>query len=202
MILSLVATWIVPSGAFDTLPTESGIDVVEPGSFQTFDEKEYLPVTSLLTVVPRAFADAQVIIFFGFIIGGALAVVRETGAIDAILGKLSERYGASPGPLLFFMMFAFAAASATLVMAEEYIPFAIILVSLRAALRFDAITAIGTMVVGYSIGYGIAITNPFTLIIAHDIVSYNQSKRICEVRKSIRLHSSQLAISYADLSSI
>ena len=169
MILSLVATWIVPSGAFDTLPTESGIDVVEPGSFQTFDEKEYLPVTSLLTVVPRAFADAQGIIFFVLIIGGALAIVRETGVIDAILGKLIERYGASPGPLLFFMMFAFAAASATLGMAEEYIPFAIILVSLSAALRFDAITAIGTMVVGYSIGYGIAITNPFTLIIAQDI---------------------------------
>lgn len=169
MILSLVATWIVPSGAFDTVPTESGIDVVEPGSFQTFEDKEYLPVTSLLTVVPRAFADAQGIIFFVFIIGGALAVVRETGAIDALLGKLIERFGSSPGPLLFFMMFAFAAASATLGMAEEYIPFAIILVSLCAALRFDAITAIGTMVVGYSIGYGIAITNPFTLIIAQDI---------------------------------
>src|SRR5690625_2191054 len=99
MILSLVATWIVPSGAFDTLPTESGIDVVEPGSFQTFDEKEYLPVTSLLTVVPRAFADAQGIIFFVLIIGGVLAVVRETGAIDSILGELIERYGASLGRL-------------------------------------------------------------------------------------------------------
>lgn len=169
MLISLVATWIVPSGAFDTIPTESGIDVVEPGSFQTFEEKEYLPVTSLLTVVPRAFADAQGIIFFVLIIGGALAVVRETGAIDALLGKLISRYGSRPGPLLFFVMFAFAAASATLGMAEEYIPFAIILVSLCAALRFDAITAIGTMVVGYSIGYGIAITNPFTLIIAQDI---------------------------------
>src|SRR5690625_6346883 len=112
MILSLVATWIVPSGAFDTLPTESGIDVVEPGSFQTFDEKEYLPVTSLLTVVPRAFADAQGIIFFVLIIGGAVAVVRETGAIGAVLGKLIERDGARPGPLDGFLIGAFCAVTA------------------------------------------------------------------------------------------
>jgi uncharacterized ion transporter superfamily protein YfcC len=67
------------------------------------------------------------------------------------------------------MMFAFAAASATLGIAEEYVPFAIILVSLCAALRMDAITAIGTLVVGYGIGYGVAFMNPFTLVIAQEI---------------------------------
>ena len=67
------------------------------------------------------------------------------------------------------MMFAFAAASATLGIAEEYVPFAIILVSLCAAMRLDAITAIGTLVVGYGIGYGVAFMNPFTLVIAQEI---------------------------------
>jgi uncharacterized ion transporter superfamily protein YfcC len=66
-------------------------------------------------------------------------------------------------------MFAFAAASATLGMAEEYIPFAIILVSLCVAMKLDSVTAIGTMVVGYSIGYGIAVMNPFTLLVAQDV---------------------------------
>ncbi|MDX1640532.1 MAG: TIGR00366 family protein [Balneolaceae bacterium] len=169
MIAALILTWIVPSGQFETVVNEAGREVVVPGSFETIDDKEYLPVTSLFTAVPRAFADAQGIIFFVLIIGGSLAVIRETGAIDALLGKILNTFGDQPGPLLFLMMMAFAVASATLGMAEEYIPFAIILVSLCIALNLDAITAIGTMVVGYGIGYGIAILNPFTLLIAQDI---------------------------------
>jgi len=169
MIAALVLTWIVPSGEFETTVNEAGREVVVPGSFETIPEKEYLSVTALFTAIPRAFADAQGIIFFVLIIGGSLAVIRETGAIDALLGKILNSYGNQPGPLLFLMMMAFAVASATLGMAEEYIPFAIILVSLCIALNLDAITAIGTMVVGYGIGYGVAILNPFTLLIAQDI---------------------------------
>lgn len=169
MIAALVLTWLVPSGQFETIQNEAGREVVVPGSFESTAEKEYLPVTSLFTVIPRAFADAQAIIFFVLIIGGSLAVIRESGAIDALLGQVLRKYGKQPGPLLFVMMMAFAVASATLGMAEEYIPFAIILVSLCIALKMDAITAIGTMVVGYGIGYGVAILNPFTLLIAQDI---------------------------------
>lgn len=169
MVAALLLTWLVPSGHFETVQNEAGREVVVPGSFDTIPDKEYLPVTALFTVVPRAFADAQGIIFFVLIIGGSLAVIRKTGAIDALLGKVLQNYGKQPGPLLFIMMMAFATASATLGMAEEYIPFAIILVSLCIALNMDAITAIGTMVVGYGIGYGVAILNPFTLLIAQDI---------------------------------
>lgn len=169
MGVSLIATWIIPSGTFSTQPNEHGRDVVIPGTFEVETQKEYLPVTALFTVVPRAFGDAQGIIFFVLIIGGALAVVRESGAIDALLGKTLRTFGDKPIPLLFFMMFAFSAASATLGMAEEYIPFAIILVSLCIALKMDSVTAIGTMVIGYGIGYGIAVINPFTLLIAQDV---------------------------------
>jgi uncharacterized ion transporter superfamily protein YfcC len=169
MAAALLLTWIVPSGEFDTEVNELGREVVLPGTFEASDEKEYLPATSLFTVVPRAFADAQGIIFFVLIIGGALAVVRESGAIDALLGKTLNRFGGRPGPLLFVTMFAFAAASATLGMAEEYIPFAIILVSLCVAMKLDSVTAIGTMVVGYGIGYGVAVLNPFTLLVAQDV---------------------------------
>lgn len=169
MVVSLALTWVIPSGEFDTEINESGIEVIVPGSFETYDEKQYLSPFSLLTVVPRAFADAQGIIFFVLIIGGALAVVRKTGAIDAMLSRMVDRFGHRPQLLLFLAMIAFAAASATLGMAEEYIPFAVILISVCIALKMDSVTAIGTMVIGYGIGYAIAFTNPFTLLVAQDI---------------------------------
>ncbi len=178
MIFALILTWIIPSGEFQTEVTEQGREMVVPGTFTETDEKVMLSPLSLFTVVPRALADAQGIIFFVLIIGGALAVVRETGAIDALLGKMINRYGDRPFLLLFFAMFAFAAASATLGMAEEYIPFAVILISVCVALRLDAITAIGTMVVGYGIGYGVALMNPFTLLVAQEVAELQPASGI------------------------
>ncbi|MFO7798200.1 YfcC family protein [Rhodohalobacter sp.] len=178
MIFALILTWVIPSGEFQTEVTDQGREMVVPGTFTEVAEKEMLSPLSLFTVVPRALADAQGIIFFVLIIGGALAVVRETGAIDALLGKMINRYGDKPFLLLFFAMFAFAAASATLGMAEEYIPFAVILISVCAALRLDAITAIGTMVIGYGIGYGIALMNPFTLLVAQEVAELQPASGI------------------------
>ncbi len=169
MAFALILTWLVPSGHFEMTTNEMGQEVVIPETFTEVEEKKYLSPVALFTVIPRALGDAQGIIFFVLIIGGSIKVIRDTGAIDAVLGVIIRNYGTQPAWLLFMMMFFFAAASATLGIAEEYIPFAIILVTLCVALRLDAITAIGTLVVGYGIGYGVAMMNPFTLIVAQNV---------------------------------
>lgn len=169
MLAAWIATWAIPAGSFETTTNAAGRSVVVPGTFSTLERSGGEPVASLFTVIPRALADAQGIIFFVLIVGGALAVVRETGAIDAFLGRLVDRFGDTPLVLIVGGMFVFAAASATFGMAEEYIPFAVILVAVCLALGLDAIVAIGTMVIGYGIGYGMALLNPFTLLVAQDV---------------------------------
>ena len=96
-------------------------------------------------------------------------MIRATGAFDAMLGRLLEVVGTRPHLLIGGGMFAFAAASGTIGMAEEYIPFVAILISLCVAMRMDAITAMGIMICGYGIGYGVAAINPFTVLIAQDV---------------------------------
>lgn len=169
MVLAWAMTWVVPTGEFERVINEAGRAVVVPGSYQATAEVERLSPWALLTAVPRAMADAQGIIFFVLIIGGALAVVRQTGAIDAALGRVIERFGTSPRLLILLGMLVFGIASATLGMAEEYIPFAAILIALCVAMRMDAVAAMGIMVVGYGIGYGVALINPFTLLIAQEV---------------------------------
>src|SRR5690606_29740697 len=85
MILPLVATWILPQGTFETAPTEAGRMLVVPGTYTVSAERVTLMPWALLTAVPRAMADAQSIIFFLMIVGGAIAVLRATGMIDAVL---------------------------------------------------------------------------------------------------------------------
>jgi uncharacterized ion transporter superfamily protein YfcC len=169
MVAALVATWVIPQGRFQTEVTETGREVVVPGTFQVSPDRELLSPLELFTAVPRAFAAAQDIIFFLFIIGGVLAIIRATGTIDALLGRLLERFSSRPTALIFVVVFTFALASSVMGASGEYIPFVLILVALCRALRMDAMTAVGMIVAGYGIGYGVAAFNQYTVVIAQGI---------------------------------
>jgi uncharacterized ion transporter superfamily protein YfcC len=169
MIVALIATWLLPQGAFEMGVTATGRPIVVPGTYTVAAERVTLPPWELMTAVPRAMAAAQDIIFFLLIVGGAIAVLRATGMIDALLGATLRRVGHSPGLLIIIGMVIFAAGSSTLGASTEYIPFAAVLVALCLAMGMDAMAAIGIMVVGYGIGYGVAVLNPYTVIVAQGI---------------------------------
>jgi uncharacterized ion transporter superfamily protein YfcC len=169
MVLAWLATLLLPQGAFERAPDEAGRMVVVPGSYAEADERVRLSPWSLLTAVPRALGAAQMIIFFLFIVGGTIAVLRATGMIDAVLGVILRRIGHSPISLISLGILIFATGSSLLGASLEYIPFAAVLVALCLAMRMDAMTAIGIMVVGYGIGYGVAIMNPYTIMVAQPI---------------------------------
>jgi uncharacterized ion transporter superfamily protein YfcC len=169
MFIALIATWVIPQGAFETALTENGRSVVVPGTYATVDEKLILTPWDFLKAIPRAFAAAQDIIFFVMIVGGVLAIARATGTVDALIGRLLEKHGETPKKLIFAVIFFFALASGTIGTAGEYIPFVLILVALCKAMRLDAMTAVGMIISGYGIGYGVSAFNPFTVLIAQQI---------------------------------
>lgn len=169
MLLAMVATWIVPQGFFETQTLANGRSAVVPGTFALVEERQYLSPWQLLTAIPRAFASAQDVIFFVMILGGVLSIARATGTVDALIGRLLEKYGEKPQMLIFMVVFCFAMASSFIGTAGEYIPFVLILVALCKAMRLDAMTAVGMTVAGYGIGYGVSAFNPFTVLIAQQI---------------------------------
>jgi len=169
MVLALIATWILPQGSFDTVQDEKGHSLVVPGTYTLAEERVVLTPIELFTAVPRALAAASDIIFFVLLVGGAISVLRATGMIDAVLGQVLKRIGGSPSALIIVGMVLFALVSGAIGVAEEYIPFAAMLIALCLAMRMDAITAMGIMVGGYGIGYGVAALNPFTVILAQGV---------------------------------
>lgn len=169
MAIALVATWLVPQGRFETAATASGRQAVVPGTFTLVAERTVMSPWDLFVAVPRAFAGAQDIIFFLFIIGGVLAIVRATGTIDALLGRLLERFSTRPAALIFAVVFTFALASSAMGASGEYIPFVLILVALCRAMRMDPMTAVGMIVAGYGAGYGVASFNQYTVVVAQGI---------------------------------
>lgn len=169
MILAWLATWILPQGRFDTVTNERGRPVVVPGTYHPVAERVVLMPWVLFTVVPRALADAQGIIFFLLIVGGAISVLRGTGVLDAGMHRILRALGKRPGWFVAGGTLLFAAVSATLGCSTEYIPLTTLLVTLCAGMRLDALTACGVVVGGYCVGYGAALTNPYTVIVAQEV---------------------------------
>ena len=141
---------------------------VQDGTYHAVDA-EPLPWHSFLTKIPVGMEKAADIIFFVLIVGGVIAVIRRTGAIDALIGTAIRKLGGSPILLTGGMITLFAVGSSTIGMAEEYMPFIPILVAMCLALGMDAIVAMAIVYVGAGIGYGAAALNPFTVMIAKDI---------------------------------
>jgi uncharacterized ion transporter superfamily protein YfcC len=104
MVFALMLTYILPQGSFQMVENEQGREVVVANSYENMPEKSWLEPMDLFTVLPRAFADSQGIIFFVFIIGGALAVIKSTGVIDAFLGKMLEKFNTKPQILIVAIM--------------------------------------------------------------------------------------------------
>ena len=168
-VLALVATWLLPAGQYDTRADADGRELIVPGTFQLAEESPVLGPGDLLMAIPRGLADAQAVIFFVLIVGGVLALIRRTGAIEALLGRILERFGERTGILIFLPMFVFAVGASTFGMAAEFITIVGLLITFCLAMRLDAMAAVGVLVVGYGIGYGAAATNPFTVMVAQDI---------------------------------
>ena len=163
IVLAQLATYILPAGEFE----RDGRQVV-PGTYQPVDAEPLNPLR-FLTAIPEGFAAAQDIIFFVFIVGGVIGVVRATGAIDALIGAAIHHLSDRPGALVSGMVLLFALGSSTVGMAEEYMPFVPILVTMCLALNMDAVVAVGILYVGAGVGYACAALNPFTVLIAQDI---------------------------------
>lgn len=168
MVAALAMTWIIPQGSFDT-ELVNGREVVLPGTFEVAEERAFMSPVELFTAVPRAFADAQAIIFFLFIIGGVLAIIRKTGTIDALLGKLLENLGGKPALMIFLMVSVFAFTSNVMGASAEYIPFVLILAALCRTMKMDTMTAVGIIIAGYCIGYGAAAFNQYTVVVAQGV---------------------------------
>ena len=165
ILLAQLISYVLPAGEYD----RDG-DRVIAGTYQTV-EADPLPPFAFLTAVPRGLTDAQDIIFFVFIVGGAIGIVRATGVVDALISAALRRTGEQPEWLVAIMVGIFALGASTIGMAEEYLPFVPILVTMCLALKLDAVVAVGIIYIGAGVGYACAALNPFTVLIAQDIAA-------------------------------
>jgi len=175
IVLAQLLSYVIPHGQFEraAVPDQPDRQMVVDGTFAVLpaDDSVTLPAWHFLMAVTDGLAAAQGIIFLIFLVGGVIAVLRKTGAIDAALHKAVERLGRTPWLLIGGCLLLFSIGSFTIGMGEEYVPLVPIIVTMSLAMRMDAIVAMGMVWVPYGIGWACAGINPFGVLIAQNIAN-------------------------------
>lgn len=175
IVVAQLLSYVVPHGSFERvpLPDDPGRTMVVDGTYQALNDAAAvsLPPWHFLMAITDGFESAQGIIFLIFLVGGVIAVLRKTGAIDAALHGAVERLGHTPWLLIGGCLLLFSIGSFTIGMGEEYVPLVPIIVTMSLAMRMDAIVAMAMVWVPYGIGWACAGINPFGVLIAQNIAN-------------------------------
>lgn len=168
IVVCSALTYIIPAGQYDMTTLESGRSVVDASTF-TYVESTPVSLFGVLEAIPKGLNEAASIIFFIFIVGGAFAVLQDTGAVEASLGRLTKKLRGKESLIIPVIMLAFALCGSVVGMAEEVLPFIPIMVSLAIAMGFDSITGTAIVLAGAGAGFAGAFMNPFTIGVAQGI---------------------------------
>ncbi|GAB6085963.1 YfcC family protein [Alkaliphilus crotonatoxidans] len=169
ILLMALLTYFIPAGEYDRILDEATDRiVVDPGSYHQVEQNP-IKFFELFKAVPKGMAEAQNIIFFIFIVGGAFQMITATGAIEAGIGKLAKGLHGKEKILIPMFLIVFAIGGGTFGMSEETIVFIPIGIALARALGYDAITGTAMITLGAACGFISGFMNPFTVGVAQQI---------------------------------
>ena len=175
IIISAVATWMIPGGEYITTISEDGIRSVE------FQVVESHPQTwQVFSAMFNGFERQAGIIVFILMIGGAFWIMNDSKAIDVgirsfldLTQKLNRytvmRKIGTGNLMIVLIMLMFSVFGAVFGMSEETIAFIVIVVPLAVSMGYDSITGVGMVFVAAGLGFAGAVLNPFTIGIAQGL---------------------------------
>ena len=160
IILVALATWIIPTGAYDY---ENGVPVA--GTYHPVDANPQ-GIGEMLQAAFSGFYDAVDVCVFILMVGGFLGVVMKTGAVDAGVAAIIRRLGGREKYLIPILMLFFGLGGTTYGMWEETMAFYPLLLPVFLAAGYDAVVGIAVILLGAGAGVIASTVNPFATGIA------------------------------------
>ena len=160
IILVAVATWIVPSGAYEYVD-----EVPVAGSYHSIAPTPQ-GVGAVLKAAFSGLYDAVDVCVFILMVVGFLGVVIKTGAVDAGVARIIQRLGGREKWLIPILMLLFGLGGTTYGMWEETMAFYPLLIPVFLAAGYDAVVGISVILLGAGAGVISSTVNPFATGIA------------------------------------
>lgn len=173
IVLMSALTWIVPAGQYDMTKNETiGRSVPIVGSYHHVDSNPQGIVEIFMAPIegfydPSSYVARGIdVALFVLVIGGFLAVVTKTGAIDAGIAGILKKLKGREKLMIPILMGLFALGGTVYGMAEETLPFYALLIPVMIAAGYDSIVGVSIIMVGAGIGCLGSTINPFATVIA------------------------------------
>ncbi len=179
LALAIVLTYVVPRGSFGTLP-DGGTD------YLSYTPRPDLPGVPLLRgifapVLVFLSGDGLTLIMlslFLFVISASFQVMNDVGGVRALVGAVSRRFRDRRKLLLVLISLLFYCFGSFLGLFEEMLTMLPIVAALCVAVGYDAFTGFLCCIVACGFGFAGAITNPFTVLLASEIIGANPMEHI------------------------
>ncbi len=173
IVVVAALTWIIPAGQYDrALNPALGKEAPVPGTFHYVESAPQglravlmAPIAGLYDPATNM-ANAVDVAVFVLVIGGFLAVVTRTGAIDAGIGWLLNALRGREIWMIPILMTAFAAGGTSYGMAEESLAFYAIVLPVFIRAGYNSLTGVAVIMLGAGIGTLGSTFNAFATVIA------------------------------------
>ena len=175
IVFVAILTWIIPAGQYSTrmdpalgkeVPVAGTYHEVDPNP-QGFEEVVMAPIAGFYDPGSNEANGVDVALFILFM-GGFLAVVTKTGAIDAGIASAMSGLKGREKWMIPILMFLFSLGGTIYGMAEETLPFYLLLTPVMIAAGYDAMTSIALIMIGAGVGTLASTVNPFATVIASE----------------------------------
>ena len=179
LLVSVALTYLVPKGEFGVLPDgrTNYLDYVRR------DDLGGIPLWQGLLAPVLVFFSSDgltllMLSLFLFVISAAFQVMNDVGGIRALIGAVSERFRDRRGWLLVLLSFLFYCFGSFLGLFEEMLTMLPIVAALCVLVGYDSFTGFICSILACGFGFAGAITNPFTVLLASEIIGANPMEHI------------------------
>lgn len=166
-IIALVAvlTWVVPAGKYQYV--DPNADKLQPIA-GTYERAEQNPqgIWDVFVAPISGYMEAVDVSVYILVMGGYIAVVMASGAIDAGIGGVIKKLKGREQMLIPTLMCLFAIGGTTFGMWEETMAFYLILIPVFIAAGYDSVVGVYVVAMGAGLGTLGSTVNPFATGIA------------------------------------
>ena len=179
MLVSIALTYIIPGGDFGTLADGSP----DYSVYIRRDDYSGVPILKGIFAPVLVFFTSDgitllALALFLIVVAGAFQIMSDVGGVHSLIGSLSRKFSNRRKLLIVAMSLMFYSLGAFLGQFENMLTLLPIVASLCVLMGYDSFTGFLCCIASTGIGFATAITNPFTVILASNIIDVNPLTKI------------------------
>lgn len=175
IVISIIATYIIPKGTFYSYINDNGELVYDYTKYSSISDASGINIFKgiFAPILVLGSSDGLSIIMlslFLLIISASFQIMNDTNGIKVIVGKIINKFKDKSKFIIAIITLVFMFFGAFFGLFEEMLALLPIVVVLSVSLGYDSFTGFLISIVATGFGFASALTNPFTVIPASTII--------------------------------